>query len=158
MGISYVAKFAYSGSIDTLASALAEVCQLRIDLRHCGRCPRVPTVTLIAPAFEMDVTVASTMDRDFCKQEFDIRIDTCVRFLVWSEFATDSDGGVELAQIVNLLLEYTEGDFIFLFNEEQVLLLRVASKLTVNSEAGFWNRRNRAAIRLPFDEKPLESS
>src|SRR5437588_531556 len=99
MGLSYVVKCYAEDSIIVIAEDFAERFDCYIDRNHCGRSPVVPTITLSSRYFDIDLTKADTFDQKISCEEYDVEINTCLRFLISSGFSTISKGGQLLAEI-----------------------------------------------------------
>jgi hypothetical protein len=155
MSISYVIKFATGNDISTVATSLVGSLGFLIDPTHCGRTPLVPTVTLVANDFEIDVSKVNLLARQIILEELGLEIDTSVRFYTHSDFSTQAEGGRLIACAASCLMKNYSGDLVLLFNEEMPLLLRSKHGTVINSAAEFWNRITRSAIEQPFKEEVL---
>jgi hypothetical protein len=155
MGLSYSVRFWTNDGIGMVASELSRALGFAIDPTHRGRIPRIALVTLVATEFELDVKEADQITQAIVREDFGIAINKIVQVLVWGSFSTESEGGSQLAALVQYLLSQHSGDLVFLFNEELVLLIRDKNEIVLNSIAGFWNNTNKSLIKFPYVEKPI---
>jgi hypothetical protein len=157
MGLSYRAMFKCDQSMEQIAEFLMRDLGIPDDPTPVGRDPAVPFITLHAEYFQIDVSMTDDISETIWREMLGIEINFEVTFSIGRDFLTQGDGGEQLTRAVVSLLQHTYGDLGLVFDVDFVLMVRKASGISINSEAGFWNPRNRSLLPIPFVAQPLPS-
>lgn len=100
---------------------------------------------------------ASQFQRLLIKEELDI-IEPSVHILFrLDKFQERAIVKKKLILFVKAILKETQGDCVFLFNHENVLLIRDSGEISINQNSGFWTSEYLELLNEPFEMKQFDS-
>jgi hypothetical protein len=141
----------YSADIATDLSSL-QLLELLSDLLGYAK---LSSSELDVPGVLVRAAASTPIGQEVAEELFHFAPTVSLSFRVEKELDMRRVGYLSMFRICNALLEKTNYDMVFLWNDEAAKLLRVGGHLVLDESDGFWRPIFLDCIRVPYETRIL---